>query len=165
MVICLHLLVLCLSPLQDTETGQKMNIPKINYRTYILQKQLLKASFMDLSWLCVSNGIRSLSFLVPQIAKNITLLSIQVRYVMSEKVAAPLSSSWTSLNVSSVGVFVFKLPYHILLRRVGRAPYNNLTGRRCPKGYLFQFRIDYCTLFSTFDMDKLKKPMEKTHLN
>ena len=76
---------------------------------------------------------------------------------MSEKVAAPLSSSSTSLNMSSVGVFISKLPYHILLRRVGRAPYNNLTGRRRPKGYLFQFRIDYCTLFSTFDMDKLKK--------
>ena len=26
----------------------------------------------------------------------------------------------------------------------------NYTGRRCPKGYLFQFRIDYSTLFSTF---------------
>ena len=39
------------------------------------------------------------------------------------------------------------------------------TGRRCPKGYLFQFRIDYSTLFSTFDTDKLKKPMERTPLN
>ena len=37
-------------------------------------------------------------------------------------------------------------------------------GRRCPKGYFFQFRIDYCTLFSTFDMDKLKKPIERTPL-
>ena len=37
-------------------------------------------------------------------------------------------------------------------------------GRRCPKGYLFQIRIDYCTLFSTFDMDKLNKSMERTPL-
>ena len=58
-------------------------------------------------------------------------------------------------------VFIVKLPYHIIWKRVGRAPYNNLTGRRCPKGYLFQFRINYSTLFSTFDMDKLKKLMEK----
>ena len=28
-------------------------------------------------------------------------------------------------------------------------PIANYTGRRCPKGYLFQFRKDYSTLFST----------------
>ena len=47
----------------------------------------------------------------------------------------------------------------------GEVPYNKTkTGRRCPKGYLFQFRIDYLTLFSTFDMDKLNKSMERTPL-
>ena len=35
------------------------------------------------------------------------------------------------------------------------------TGRRCTKGYLFQFRTDYSALFSTFDTDKLKQPMER----
>ena len=47
----------------------------------------------------------------------------------------------------------------------GGVPIATHKGRRCPKGYLFQFRIDYSTLFSTFDMNKLKKPMERTSLN
>ena len=46
-----------------------------------------------LSWLSVSSGTRSPSFLVRQKAKNITLLSVQVGYVKWEKVAAPLNSS------------------------------------------------------------------------
>ena len=47
----------------------------------------------------------------------------------------------------------------------GGLPILIYTGRRCPKEYLFQFRIDYCTFFSTFDMDKIKKPMERTPLS
>ena len=43
-------------------------------------------------------------------------------------------------------------------------PIITYTGRRCPKGYLFPFRIDYSTLFSTFDMGKLNKSMERTPL-
>ena len=46
----------------------------------------------------------------------------------------------------------------------GGLPIIIYTGRHCAKGCLFQFRIDYCTLFSTFDMDKLKKPMERMPL-
>ena len=42
----------------------------------------------------------------------------------------------------------------------GGGSYNNIRGG--PEGYLFQFRINYSALFSTFDMDKLKKPMERT---
>ena len=43
----------------------------------------------------------------------------------------------------------------------GGLPITTYTGRHCPEGYLFQFRINHSTLFSTFDMDKLKKPMER----
>ena len=32
----------------------------------------------------------------------------------------------------------------------GGLPIATYTGRRCPKGYLFQFRINYSTLFSTY---------------
>ena len=83
-----------------------------------------------LSRFCVSNGTRSLS-------KNITLPSVQVGNVMSEKVAAPLSSSSASFNVSSVSVFIFKLPYLIPWWLSGGwgvgAPYNNLYGKALPK--------------------------------
>ena len=46
----------------------------------------------------------------------------------------------------------------------GRLPITTYTGRRCPKGSLFQFRIDYSTLFLTFGMDKRNKSMERTPL-
>ena len=48
----------------------------------------------------------------------------------------------------------------------GGGPYNNLYREALPKRIPVSiFRIDYCTLFSTFDMDKLKNPMERTPLN
>ena len=75
---------LFISPFQSTETGSKDELPKKkghNINCYKSRKILCM-----LSRFCVSNGTRSLS-------KNITLPSDQVDYDMSEKVAAPLSSS------------------------------------------------------------------------
>ena len=70
---------LFISPFQSTETGSKNKWQNIN--CYKSDKILCM-----LSRFCVSNGTRCLS-------KNITLPSVQVGYVMSEKVAASLSSS------------------------------------------------------------------------
>ena len=157
---------LFISPFHSTETGSKDEHSKNKWQNINCYKS--SKILCMLSRFCVSNGTRSLS-------KNIALPSVQVGYVMLEKVAAPLSSSSASFNVSSVSVFIFKLPYLISWWLSGgwgrgggvgwRFPLIIYTGRRCPKGYFFQFRIDYSTLFSTFDTDKLKKPMERTPLN
>ena len=110
------------------------------------------------------NGIRFLSFLLRQKAKKITLFSIQVDFVTVRKssgsIKHPAKKALTCLEL----VCLFLNSHIIYFEGGGRAPYNNLTGRRCPKGYLFQFRINYCTLFSIFDMNKLKKPMERAPL-
>ena len=75
---------LFISPLQDTETGSKDEHSKNKWQNINCYKS--EKILCMLSRFCVSNGTRSLS-------KNITLPSVQVGYVMSEKVAAPLSSS------------------------------------------------------------------------
>ena len=86
---CIFLFSVYSSLLQGTETGSKDEHSK----NKLQNTNFTKATKFYACWLCVSNGTRSLSFLVCQKAKNITLHSIQVGYVKSQKVAAPLSSN------------------------------------------------------------------------
>ena len=75
---------LFISPFQSTETGSRDEHSKNKWQNINCYKS--EKILCVLSRFCVSNGTRSLS-------KNITLPSVQVGNVMSEKVAAPLSSS------------------------------------------------------------------------
>ena len=84
---CIFLFSVYSSLLQGTETGSKDEHSK----NKLQNTNFTKATKFYACWLCVSNGTRSLSFLVRQKAKTITLHSIQVGYVKSQKVAAPLS--------------------------------------------------------------------------
>ena len=75
---------LFISPFQSTETGSKDEHSKNKWQNINCYKS--NKILCMLSRFCVSNGTRCLS-------ENITLPSVQVGYVMSEKEAASLSSS------------------------------------------------------------------------
>ena len=75
---------LFISPFQSTETGSKDEHSKNKWQN--INRYKSSKILCTLSRFCASNSTRSLS-------KNITLPSVQVGYVISEKVAAPLSSS------------------------------------------------------------------------